>query len=69
MKKLMTIMLGLSLALGASMLMAQGDGKAPTATTGWKATPEHEVTRTALPVAARDIVSRYFQALQVERAK
>ena len=46
-----------------------GDGKAPTATTGWKATPEHEVTRTALPVAARDIVSRYFQALQVERAK
>jgi len=46
-----------------------GLGGAPAATGGWVAKQEHEVTRTPLPATARDIVSRYFQALMVERGK
>lgn len=48
---------------------ALGDGTTPNATGGWKAATEHEVTRTTLPVAARDAVSRYFRALMVERGR
>jgi hypothetical protein len=44
-------------------------GGAPATTGGWVAKQEHEVTRTPLPATARDIVSRYFQALMVERGK
>jgi hypothetical protein len=44
-------------------------GGAPAVAGGWVAKQEHEVTRTPLPATARDIVSRYFQALMVERGK
>ncbi len=35
----------------------------------WRATAEHEVTRTALPVTARDMVGRYFQGIAAEAAR
>ncbi len=44
-------------------------GGAPAAAGGWVQKQEQEVTRTPLPATARDIVSRYFQALMVERGK
>ncbi len=42
---------------------------APVAGTAWRAAPEHEVTRTALPVTARDLVGRYFQAMTAKRGE
>lgn len=42
---------------------------APAAGTAWRAAAEHEVTRTALPVTARDLVGRYFQAMTAERGQ
>jgi hypothetical protein len=46
-----------------------GGAGAPATAGGWETKQEHEVTRTPLPATARDIVSRYFQALMVERGK
>ena len=41
-------------------------GNAPAAPGGWRAANEHEVTRTALPATARDLVGRYFQGMTAE---
>ncbi len=41
------------------------DGNAPGAAGGWRAIAEGEVTRTDLPVPARDVVSRYFEAMRL----
>lgn len=48
------------------VILAEGDLAAGGV---WRAVPEHEVTRALVPATARDVVSRYFQALMAERRK